>query len=74
MERQLNVSCLSFSGKRFYSFPRLSREVGVRVLNWTEGGGAVGGNKHRKKSCCSSEKQARRRENQVFKRDIQDEK
>lgn len=73
MERQLNVSCLSFSGKRFYSFPRLSREVGVRVLNWTERG-AVGGNKHRKKSCCSSEKQARRRENQVFKRDIQDEK
>jgi len=39
VERQLNVSCLSFSGKRFYSFPRLSREVGVRVLNWTERGG-----------------------------------
>jgi len=44
VERQLNVSCLSFSGKRFYSFPRLSREVGVRVLNWTErGGGQLGG-------------------------------
>ena len=46
----------------------------MRVLNWTEGGAQLGGNKHRKKSCCSSEKQARRRENQVFKRDIQDEK
>lgn len=47
----------------------------MRVLNWTErGGGQLGGISIEKKSCCSSEKQARRRENQVFKRDIQDEK
>ena len=37
-------------------------------------GGSWGGISIEKKSCCSSEKQARRRENQVFKRDIQDEK